>query len=106
VEAFGFHHAIDYKALEEGSLEALVSAIKKVAPKGVHMVFENVGGLQFEAAFKCLAVGGRIAVCGGIVGYGQEKPVTVAIDQTAMSEFWAGREERGARVGELLPCLT
>lgn len=82
---FGFDHAIDYKGLEGEGVDALVGAIKKVAPKGLHMVFENVGGVQFEACFKCLAVGGRIAVCGGIAGYGLEKPLTVAIDQTAMS---------------------
>jgi NADPH-dependent curcumin reductase CurA len=66
------------------------------------MVFENVGGAQFEAAFRCLGKGGvrslaralptifffpkalpththlqRLAVCGAIADYHHEKPPTV-----------------------------
>lgn len=47
-------------------------------------MFENVGGAHFEAAFKCLRAGGRIAVCGGIEAYCKAAPSTVAIDQLAM----------------------
>jgi len=83
-DTFGFDDTIDYKSLGEG-VEPLVAAIKKVAPGGLDMVFENVGGEQFEAGFRCLKGGGRIAVCGGIAGYGMESPLMCSIDPTAMS---------------------
>ena len=53
-------------------------------PKGLDMVFENVGGEQFEAAFRALGQGGRIAVCGAIAEYNKGKAPTVAIDQSNM----------------------
>jgi NADPH-dependent curcumin reductase CurA len=83
---FGFSHAIDYKALgwegkgREARVEALVGALREKAPGGFDMVFENVGGATFEAPFKCLRSGGRIAVCGGIEGYGSAVPPTVQIN--------------------------
>ena len=44
------------------------------------MVFENVGGLTFDAAFACLGQGGRIAVCGGIASYCNAKPILNSIN--------------------------
>jgi NADPH-dependent curcumin reductase CurA len=89
-ERFGFTHAIDYKALSgwgeggarEARAEALAAQLKASAP-GLDMVFENVGGATFEAAFRCLGKGGRIAVCGGISDYGSERIPTVAINVRA-----------------------
>ena len=72
---FGFDAVIDYKS------EDFEGALKKLAPTGLDMVFENVGGSQFEAAFRCLGKGGRIAVCGAIADYHAESPATVAINQ-------------------------
>ena len=45
------------------------AAIAAVAPEGIDMYFENVGGMHFEAAFQSLRAHGRIAVCGGISQY-------------------------------------
>ena len=75
-DVFGFDEAIDYKAGE-----GFEGALKRLAPSGLDMVFENVGGSQFEAAFRCLGKGGRLAVCGAIAEYHHEKPPTVAINQ-------------------------
>lgn len=44
------------------------------------MVFENVGGFTFDAAFACLGPGGRIAVCGGIASYCNAKPILNSIN--------------------------
>jgi NADPH-dependent curcumin reductase CurA len=74
-EVFGFDEALDYKAVD------FEAELKRLAPGGLDMVFENVGGAQFEAAFRCLGKGGRLAVCGAIAEYHEEKPPTVAINQ-------------------------
>jgi len=43
--------------------------IKAVAPDGIDGYFENVGGIHFNAAFRLLKRGGRVAVCGAISNY-------------------------------------
>ena len=62
-----FATAIDYK--KSANTEELKTALKVVAPEGIDMYFDNVGGMHFEAAFQSLRTGGRIAVCGGISQY-------------------------------------
>lgn len=47
-----FDHHIDYKTIADK--DALVAAIKEVAPDGIDMNFENVGGMHFEAAMESL----------------------------------------------------
>jgi NADPH-dependent curcumin reductase CurA len=44
--------------------EDLVAALKAVAPNGINMYYENVGGIHFAAAMDVLAPRGRVAVCG------------------------------------------
>ena len=85
LKEMGFDAAIDYKACPDSA--ALEAAMRSAAgPGGLAMVFENVGGAHFEAAFKCLGAGGRIAVCGAISQYNLSRatPPTVAINQTQM----------------------
>ena len=86
-ERFGFTHAIDYKALaswegaaREARAGALAASLKAAVPGGLDMVFENVGGATFEAGFSCLGKGGRVAVCGGIEGYGSATIPKVSIN--------------------------
>lgn len=79
---FGYDHAIDYKA--GGTKEELKAALKAVAPGGIDMYFENVGGAHFEAAFESMRQGGRIAICGGISMYNDEKPTPIAFNPMAM----------------------
>lgn len=71
-EKYGFDHAIDYKAIPDA--KALIAELKKVAPEGIDMYFESVGGMHFEAAFASLRDKGRIAVCGEIAEYSAEHP--------------------------------
>ena len=62
-EEFGFDHAFNYKTAD--ALEEL----KKGAPKGIDVYFENVGGLQLEAALTHMRPYGRVPVCGMIAHY-------------------------------------
>jgi NADPH-dependent curcumin reductase CurA len=55
--------AIDYKN------EDVAARIKELAPQGVNVYFDNVGGTILEAALDNLAIGARIALCGAIAGY-------------------------------------
>lgn len=82
-ERFGFDVAIDYKAATgPGELEARIKAA--AGPKGLDMVFESVGTATFEAAFRCLGTGGRIAVCGGIAAYNEATEPLVSISPLQM----------------------
>jgi len=65
----GVDQVIDYKA--EPDLKA---ALKRVAPKGVDVYFENVGGPHLEAALDSARVNGRFAICGMISIYNDEQP--------------------------------
>ncbi len=59
----GADECIDYRA---GNVAA---AIRSAAPKGVNIVFENVGGEILDAALANLALRARIILCGGISSY-------------------------------------
>jgi NADPH-dependent curcumin reductase CurA len=62
-EDLGFDEAIDYKNEDVGD------ALDRLAPDGVEMNFENVGGDIMIAVFNRLKVHGRMAVCGLISSY-------------------------------------
>lgn len=64
---YGYDHAIDYKTIN--TKEELIEKLKEVAPEGIDMYFENVGGIHFEAALAVLRQYGRVAVCGWISEY-------------------------------------
>jgi NADPH:quinone reductase len=74
-EKFGFDHAINYKNI--GSKEELIAALREVAPEGIDMYFDNVGGMHLEAALELLRVRGRIAICGQIVDYNSKEMANV-----------------------------
>ncbi len=48
--------------------------LKKGAPEGIHVYFDNTGGPQLEAALYALRNYGRVAMCGGISGYNTPVP--------------------------------
>lgn len=70
-EEFGFDAAIDYKGR---SLAELTSAIKVACPDGVDVFFDNVGGVQLDAALGCMNWKGRITTCGMISEYDGHTP--------------------------------
>lgn len=68
IEEFGFDGAIDYKGKTR---EQLTAEIRALCPQGVDVYFENVGGIQLDAALACMNWGGHIPVCGLISEYNQ-----------------------------------
>lgn len=63
VETAGADHCIDYRA---GNV---ARAIREAAPRGVNVIFENVGGEILDAGLANLALGARVVLCGGIASY-------------------------------------
>ncbi len=59
----GADACLDYRA------GGLAAAIRAEAPRGVNVVFENVGGEVFDAALANLALRARVVLCGGISSY-------------------------------------
>lgn len=66
-ETFGFDAAIDHRAHEDA--RALRKAIAEVAPDGVDIYWENVGGKLLEAVLPLMNVHGRIPLCGAVAWY-------------------------------------
>jgi NADPH-dependent curcumin reductase CurA len=62
----GADACIDYKR------ESVAARIAELAPGGVNVVFENVGGEILEAALMNLALKARVVLCGGISSYNVE----------------------------------
>lgn len=63
----GLDEVIDRK---EGDL---LRQVRRAAPDGVDFYFDNVGGEMLDAALANLALGARIALCGAISAYNEEK---------------------------------
>ena len=66
----GFDACLDHKALPD--LASMRRALAEVAPNGVDCIFENVGGVGFDAALGATNAFARVAVCGLIAGYNGE----------------------------------
>jgi NADPH-dependent curcumin reductase CurA len=63
-ETLGLDAAVDYRA---GRFR---EQLRQAAPEGIHVYFDNVGGDHLETALDIMRIGGRIAACGMISGYG------------------------------------
>ena len=68
VEDLGFDEAFSYK---DGRVS---DHLRELAPDGIDVYFDNVGGDHLEAAIGSLRLGGRIAVCGMISVYNDTEP--------------------------------
>jgi NADPH-dependent curcumin reductase CurA len=68
-EVAGVDEAIDYKSVKD-----LTAELKRLAPEGIDIYFENVGGIHLEAALENMKVHGRIVMCGMIAGYNERMP--------------------------------
>jgi hypothetical protein len=68
VSEAGADACIDYKN------ENVAARIKALAPKGVNVIFENVGGEILEAGLLNLAQRARVILCGGISDYNATNP--------------------------------
>ncbi|MEY2400763.1 MAG: hypothetical protein QOJ08_874 [Ilumatobacteraceae bacterium] len=68
VDEFGFDDAFDYRA---GPAR---EQLQRVAPDGIDVYFDNVGGEQLVAALDALRVNGRVALCGMISNFDEANP--------------------------------
>lgn len=69
VEELGFDGAIDYKA------ESVRDRLKELAPDGVDVFFDNVGGEVLEGVLTRLARGARVVISGAVSQYNStERP--------------------------------
>jgi NADPH-dependent curcumin reductase CurA len=66
----GFDACIDHR--QHTDVRSMSRALKDAAPAGIDCVFENVGGVGFDAALARMNPHGRIALCGLIAGYDGE----------------------------------
>jgi NADPH-dependent curcumin reductase CurA len=103
----GLDAAVDYRAGD------LAGQLRGVAPEGIDLYFDNVGGDHLEAAINLLRTGGRAAICGMISGYanapapGPRNLVQLIIKRLRLEGFlvldhlhrWAAFEE------EMLPLV-
>ena len=64
VRSLGVDAVIDYKAEKD-----LTAALGRVAPEGISVYFDNVGGAHLEAALAVAKPYARFAMCGMIEGY-------------------------------------
>jgi NADPH-dependent curcumin reductase CurA len=107
-ERYGFDHAIDYRGKDVSALDA---AIRAVAPDGVDVIFENVGGDILDAGLMNLRHGARIGLCGLISEYNAPEPVgarnlwqlivhRASIRGLLVADYVARFAEGGAKLGE------
>lgn len=68
----GCDAAIDYKAEPD-----LLAALNRVAPEGISLFFDNVGGATLDAALLAARPHARFALCGIISQYNQGQPSAV-----------------------------
>ena len=66
VDELGYDDAFDYRA------ESPRAAVPRLAPDGLDVYFDNVGGPQLVAALHHMRVNGRIALCGMISQYSDD----------------------------------
>jgi NADPH-dependent curcumin reductase CurA len=65
VDEMGFDAAFDYKA------ESAAVALKRLAPSGVDIYFDNVGGDMLDGVLLNLARGARVVLCGALSQYNE-----------------------------------
>lgn len=64
-DTLGFDGAIDYKN------ESVTRRLRELAPSGIDVFFDNVGGSILDSALANLALGARIVICGAISSYNE-----------------------------------
>jgi NADPH-dependent curcumin reductase CurA len=68
VDELGFDACIDYKS------EDVAARLKELAPQGINVFFDNVGGELLDTVLRRLANRGRVVLCGDISTYNLEGP--------------------------------
>lgn len=94
----GFHHAFNYKTNPD-----LSSSLKVVAPNGIDCFLDNVGGEVCTAVLSNIKEMGRVAICGSISTYGEERvkikkpkmPISVKMEAFSFTQ-WSWKEQSDA----------
>jgi NADPH-dependent curcumin reductase CurA len=87
VDELGFDAAIDYKGGE------LRTELRRHAPDGVHVYFDNVGGETLDEVLRRLARGARVVICGAISQYnalearGPANYMQLLVERASMTGF-------------------
>jgi NADPH-dependent curcumin reductase CurA len=68
VDELGFDDAFNYRA------GPAAEQLRRVAPDGIDVYFDNVGGEQLIAALDAMHVNGRVALCGMISNFDSANP--------------------------------
>jgi NADPH-dependent curcumin reductase CurA len=68
LDEIGFDAAFDYRQT------AVHDALRELAPDGIDVYFDNVGGDHLEAAISALRRNGRIVACGSVSRYNDVEP--------------------------------
>lgn len=87
-EDLGFDAAIDHHA---GPVHR---GVRAVAPEGVDVYFDNVGGPMLDSALRVIRLGARIAICGAISTYNATEPppgpahyLSLLVNRASMAGF-------------------
>jgi NADPH-dependent curcumin reductase CurA len=70
LDDLGFDAAFDYH------YAPVFGQLRRAAPHGIDVYFDNVGGAHLEAALGALRRNGRVALCGMISGYNQPASIS------------------------------
>jgi len=109
IDQLGFDAAIDYKN------EDVTARLRELAPDGVNVFFDNVGGPVLDAVLDNLAMRARVVICGAISQYDDMDNVTgpslylrLAERQSTMEGFayFHFPESIGPATAELTEWLT
>ncbi len=93
-DELGFDATIDYKA------ERIKHRLSELAPGGINVFFDNVGGVALNDALTRIATGARVVICGGISRYGEARPdgptnyFNIVFRQATMAGFLLSGYER------------
>jgi NADPH-dependent curcumin reductase CurA len=95
VDDFGFDAAIDYRAAPVGE------QLAGLAPSGIDVYVDNVGGDHLAAALDALRIGGRVALIGAVSGYNavDAPPGPANLMQTVLKQITL----RGMQVSAYFP---
>lgn len=75
VRSLGADHAVDYRA------QPILKGLSAVAPDGIDVYFDNVGGDHLDAALALARTHARFAICGMIESYNAKEPASLRFVQ-------------------------
>ncbi|MFQ6109681.1 MAG: NADP-dependent oxidoreductase [Candidatus Aminicenantales bacterium] len=79
LEEVGVDKAFNYKKAER-----LMTELKTLAPDGIDIYFDNVGGRHLEAAIACMNLHGRVVLCGMVSVYNATRPPRAPMNLVAV----------------------